>query len=88
MEMETREKMLAINSEVEIPLAYGYERWQDEKEYEDINDYATLFKDKVEKHGGKFLKMTKRPFGFKALIGGLTFQFYANSKYIGVKASI
>lgn len=88
MEMETREKMIALNEAVAQNLEYAYIRWQDEKDYEDINDYSVMFESKVVEQGGKFLKMTKRPFGFKAEIGNLTFQYYCNSKAIGVKASI
>lgn len=43
-------------------LVYAYERWQDEKEYEDIKDYL-LF---VQGFVPCAYKMTKRPFGFKA----------------------
>jgi len=43
-------------------LMYLYERWQDEKEYEDIKEYSAAV--------AKFTKLnvvgaTKRPFGFK-----------------------
>lgn len=37
-----------------------YERWQDEKEYEDFNDYVEAFK----KHIPETIKGTRRPFGF------------------------
>ena len=36
-----------------------YYRWQDEKEYEDINDYLEI----IRKHIPEAEKMTKRPFG-------------------------
>lgn len=38
-------------------------RWQDEKEYEDINDYAEPIKAHLPQ-GFVLEKMTKRPFGF------------------------
>lgn len=43
-------------------LCYLWERWQDEKEYEDINDYLKAIQIRIP---GDF-KMTKRPFGFVA----------------------
>lgn len=36
-----------------------YERWQDEKEYEDINDYLTV----IQKHIPEAKTISKRPFG-------------------------
>lgn len=41
-------------------LCYLWARWQDEKEYEDINDYLKAIQIRIP---GAF-KMTKRPFGF------------------------
>ena len=66
-------------------LELGWCRWMDEKEYEDINDYAVLFQKQVENKGGRFQKMTKRPFGFRAVVDQRTFQFYATATKLGVK---
>jgi len=50
-------------------------RWQDEKEYEDINDYAKPIKPKVEAIGGEFIKMMKSPsFGFTFKLGIATYR--------------
>ena len=38
------------------------QRWQDEKEYEDIKEYALAFEKKFQL---KEVEPTKRPFGFK-----------------------
>ena len=43
-------------------------RWQDEKEYEDINDYQKVLESEMPQ-GWKIKKMTKRPFGFHFTIG-------------------
>ena len=43
-------------------------RWQDEKEFEDINDYAKVLQAKLPE-GFKLVKMTKAPFGFQFSIG-------------------
>lgn len=42
-------------------LAYLYDRWQDEWEYEDLNDYLEAIK----RHIPEAYEMTESPFGFK-----------------------
>ena len=49
-----------INKNHVKTLIYLYERWQDEKEYENFNDYVEYFRKKV----NSTIKGTKRPFGF------------------------
>jgi hypothetical protein len=44
------------------------DRWQDEAQYEDIEDYAAVVKKSLPK-GFSFVAMTKRPFGFKFRVG-------------------
>lgn len=51
-----------------------YQRWQDEKEYEDIKDYGEVVRPMVEAQGATFLRMNKRPFGFKYILGEMTFE--------------
>lgn len=58
------EKLLAV---LDQPIGYGYERWQDEKEYEDIADYAVLYEAKAKKLGWEITKMIPRPYGFRAV---------------------
>lgn len=79
---------LAINVLLDFlveKLPYGYFRWLDEKDYEDINDYATIYKKDTEDAGFTFIKMTKRPFGFHCETRGEKFQVYCNSKEMGIK---
>jgi hypothetical protein len=57
-----------------------YGRWQDEKDYEDINDYGTLIKKEVDKIGGKFIKMVKKPFGFLYSLDDVTYQISISNK--------
>lgn len=83
----TEEKLKAIFSSVKGNLLSGYDRWIDEKDYEDINDYSGLFREKVQNGGGSFVKMTRRPFGFVAEINGLKFQFYVNSGAVGARGA-
>ena len=48
-------------------LEYLYDRWQDEKEYEDWADYAAQMK---KMFGNMFVKATQRPFGVVIKIDG------------------
>ncbi len=57
----TVEEMAKIINDVHGNFLFSlYERWQDEKEYEDFSDYAEVFKKKVP----ETIKGTKKPFGF------------------------
>ncbi len=69
-----------------------YERWQDEKEYENWKDYEkyllilfhlTLRKNKIK--DVSFLKATKKPFGMTFEIYGIEIYFYVNSKSYNYK---
>lgn len=58
------EKLLAA---LDQPIGYGYSRWQDEKKYEDIADYAVLYEAEAKKLGWEITKMTPSPYGFRAV---------------------
>tara|TARA_R110002012_G_scaffold28758_1_gene89930 strand:- start:18885 stop:19169 length:285 start_codon:yes stop_codon:yes gene_type:complete len=49
-------------------LFYLYDRWQDEKKYEDFADYIEQTKDFIEEFGLIFVKMTKN---FKIVVRNL-----------------
>ena len=59
--MKRQELWEKFNNEREIVnrFMYLYERWQDEREYEDINDYLKHMKQLVP----EAYKISKRPFG-------------------------
>ncbi len=57
-----------------------YSRWLDEGEYEDIKDYGEVIRPDVEKIGGVFKKMSKRPFGFTYTLDGAEYQVTINSR--------
>ena len=59
-------------------------RWDNEKEYEDINDYKTALQKKGKEFGVKILKMTKRPFGFTWKLGKATYKTKTTSKNISM----
>jgi len=72
--------MVKVREYVDGFLGYLYDRWQDEKEYEDFKEYADVMKKKV---GDAFVRATKRPFGFVMKAEGGEVQVYVNSKSFG-----
>ena len=64
---------LAFFNQAEKTLSYLYERWQDEKEYEDIKDYQKPLNSIAETAGVVITKMNKRPFGCNFTVDGKTF---------------
>lgn len=57
--MKANELWQKVNSEDANFLFYLWERWQDEKEYEDIQEYLKA----IQKSIPEAFKITKRPFG-------------------------
>lgn len=58
---------------------YLYKRWQDEKDYEDFNEYVAVMM-KSMPTGSKLIKGTKRPFGLTFNYGGSTVQVALKSE--------
>lgn len=56
-------------------LSYLQNRWADEKRYEDWIDYETSMEEMFPIGDAKFIKATKRPFGFQIKIEGRDIQF-------------
>ncbi len=63
-------------------MANLYCRWQDEKEYEDIAEYAKAIEPAFAAHGAKMIKATKKPFGFVVEVDGGKFHYTVNSRSI------
>ncbi len=61
-------------------MEYLYDRWQDERQYEDIRDYGARVVPHVEAEGGRFLAMSKRPFGFTFEVDGSTYSATINER--------
>lgn len=57
-----------------------YDRWQDEKEYEDINDYQKPLEPIAEKSGCKIIKMGKSPFSCIFSVGEREFKLIVKAK--------
>jgi len=56
-------------------LGYLYDRWQDEKQYEDFGDYAKFMERSFDGYPGlKFVKATKRPFGVQFMSNGRVYR--------------
>jgi len=68
-------------------IGYFADRWGDEKEYEDFEDYKTAVKKNLDKVLGDVseIKMSKRPFGVTFNHKGLeiNIRFLKNGKVIG-----
>ena len=86
MSTKQTKSILQINIEnlvkqTQTLMANLYERWQDEKEYEDFADYEKVIKEAVDKIGGiTFIKGTKRPFGFQYELCGRRLQYAVKVK--------
>lgn len=52
-----------------------FSRWQDEKDYEDIEEYRLALQDRAEPMGATIESMTRVPFGFVFNLGGQRFWF-------------
>ncbi len=63
-----------IFEELENTMTNLYCRWQDEKEYEDFEDYKKIIADKLIPYDAKFLSMSKRPFAVKFQLSNATYE--------------
>ncbi len=68
-----------------------YGRWQDEKEYEDFNDYVGVMKKMILARSPKmttFVRGSKRPFGITIQIPGFPYkvQVVVGSRHVGWQA--
>lgn len=79
-----------LNDEKTIrKFEYLYERWQDEKEYEDFNEYAKVMMTFMPKDA-ILVKGTKRPFGVVINYGGYNIHIALKrtTKYISLTSKI
>ena len=82
MEQNERDQINQIFDKVAHNLSYLYDRWQDEREYEDFKMYEKAMRDllKEVQPEAYFIKATKRPFGYTFNFNGLQIQFKVTSK--------
>lgn len=64
--MEIKARVEQLLAAIEEAIGYGYGRWQDEKKYEKIEDYAVLYAKKAKALGWTITRMTSNPYGFHA----------------------
>ena len=60
---EAEQKAVNFYNDAESTISYLAQRWSDEKEYENIDDYKKPLEEMAEKSGVKIQKMIKKPFG-------------------------
>lgn len=63
-------------------FGYLYNRWQDEMEYEDINDYQLPLNPIARKFGVTILKMNKKPFGCDFTVDGKTYKITVSATHM------
>ena len=56
-----------------------YARWQDEKQFEQLEDYAVPIRRVLDKHGASFSSMARRPFGCLFHHNDSTYKFTINA---------
>jgi hypothetical protein len=81
--MDTKERIALANKFFEDNqnlIGNLYARWQDEKEYEDINDYGKPVQKALDKIGGKLVSMHSRPFGFTYEMDGFQYRVRHTAK--------
>jgi hypothetical protein len=82
--LKTRqERVASFFNKIEKTMITLFCRWQDEQEYEDINDYAKPLEKPLKELGGTMVGMVKRPFGFKFEIEGAMYQITINARKYG-----
>ena len=78
---KTRAAALKIYKDNELTIQNLRCRWFEEGQFEDFNDYRHGLKIKDE----NFVKMTKRPFGFKFKVADSVYQMSCNDRHISYK---
>lgn len=80
MKLIEKAKSVITNKNVQKAFFNLYDRWEDEGRYEDINDYGKALFGAISKNcpsvGAIYVGVTKKPFGVKYNIDGLTFCLY------------
>ena len=75
-EKARREVALKIFRSLEDLMVDFWSRWQDEREYEDINDYGKVIQTELDTFdaGAKLVTMSKRPFGFTYTLSEVSYK--------------
>lgn len=81
---ENKAKIDALYKSAADTLGYLYNRWQDEREYEDFADYENEMR-KLLPAGFVFWRGTKRPFGFRFMLDGNAYALEMTGRKYGWK---
>lgn len=73
--METQTAAFKIYTAMQETMTYLYSRWQDERAYEDFDQYATVAKNALQKadESAVFVAMKRRPFSVTFDVDGKTY---------------
>ncbi len=80
MATQIKTKAEAFYLAAENLFANLYARWQDEKEYEDLTDYAAVVQTVADKHGVKITQICSVPFGCKFIVDGKLYRVKINQR--------
>lgn len=73
MNNEFEKTVQSLMDSVEETMENLFTRWQDEKEYEDFEDYKQVMRQIVSRTSGvNFIDASSEPFGFDFSIGNIT----------------
>lgn len=73
-----------IAEQIAGSLEYFYDRWQDEKDYEDWSEYTTAAKKLVEDSGGKYISLKKKPFVLRFSRDDVTMDIEVNVRQVKI----
>jgi hypothetical protein len=80
---EIRARIERMFEDLACYLEMLYERWQDEKDYEDIEEYADVIRKRLPA-GISLSQMHRRPFGFSFVCTGFSATYNMNVTAKGV----
>lgn len=80
----TKCRAILSSDDFKTHLMYLCSRWQDEKKYEDINDYLHSVQTFVGE-SVKILRISKAPFGLFYKIGPLEFHFFMKRQGVNMQ---
>lgn len=86
---DTTAEALKFYNDAEEQMTYLAGRWQDEKDYEDLNDYMKPLQLIAERAGVELISMTSSPFGVNFRVGDRRFHAFVrlNGSYEYVRTN-
>jgi hypothetical protein len=78
-------KAIFNDQKVQDRISELYCRWQDEREYEDLAEYAKALEPLFAAHGAKVVQGSRRPFGIIVELDGANYLYAATSNSLYYK---